>query len=172
MKYLTIEDLKEIGQISRNCDIEKLNIAEMEAFNFDLTPLIDCYSIEISNNWQEKEGVWFNVINPNTFDNKDCKNCGYHKGLKSVLAYFTFARYMILNEFNDTPNGNVSKSNDFSFPTNYKALKDRADMYREMAKYTMEGVVNYMRVNRNDYPLFFPKNSVAKGYGVKIKNVW
>lgn len=172
MKYLTIQDLKEVGQISSNCDRKKIKIAENEAFDFDLTPLIDCYSNEIKENWNEEEGIWRDIINPLNFDVNNCSKCGYHKGLKKVLAYFTFARYMILNQFNDTPNGNVSKRIDFSLPTSMELLKDRSGAYRQMANYTFKSIKEYMNLNRNVYPRFFPTESEAKGFGARIKNIY
>lgn len=167
---LTIKDIREVGQIAANCDKEKLKIAINEAFEFDLKPLIACYFIDLKIHWDDEEGIWFDIIEPKEFDS-DCVSCGYHSGLKKVLSYFTYARYLILNEFNDTPNGNVAKANNFSMPTDTRLLKDRADAYREMGKESFKEVSDYMIANRSVYPKFYSESTTAKGYGFKIKNI-
>jgi|SRR5699024_4408737 len=171
MKYLTIEEIREVGQVANNCDKHKLQLAINEAFDFDLRPLIDCYYIDLKEHWEDDEGKWFDIINPKEFDS-NCVECGYHFGLKRVLAYFAYARYMILNEYNDTPNGNVAKTNNFSIPTDIRLLKDRANAYRQMAKDTFKEINNYILANSKEYPKYFSGKTKAKGFGFKIKNIY
>jgi len=54
------------------------------------------------------------------------------EGLKRLLVYYSYSRYNLINSFNDTPNGAVSKSNDFSIPKSGKELEAFSEKYRNM----------------------------------------
>ncbi len=67
----------------------------------------------------------------------------FHSGLKSVLAQFTYAIYLLKGNMQDTSYGVVVKQNNFSDPADYKERRDwhtrhiqqGNELYEEVKKY-------------------------------------
>jgi hypothetical protein len=124
-----------VGQTAQHYDTTKFNIALAEAIKFDFRGLLGdlFYSLNDGAIWQGSvEAKWDQIIDPFEFQN--CRNNTVsHDGLKTVLAYFVYARYLLVNEFTDSPNGSVNKTSDFNFPKSFKDVQQFANKYRDMA---------------------------------------
>lgn len=184
MALLIPSDFTDIGDLANHCDIRKLNIAINEASEFDMDNLFCDFWQEVVDNWDSVEVNWVNLI-----DGGEYTGCGdkikKHKGLKDVLKYYSYARYLILNNFNDTPSGAVSKTNNFSIPIPLKDLEAMSDKYRNMAIATFEKTQSYLCVERAEFPNFNDydcapcgcggncgtKTTNTKGYGITSKVV-
>lgn len=176
-------DFALIGQLATHCDKAKLNIAIEEAITFDLEPLLCDLFTDVNENWASVEEVWSNLINGSTYtgcNNKERK----HPGIKKVLLYYAYARYTVTNNFNDTPNGHVTKTNDLSIPKPLREIESFADKYRSMGYLTWEKVKSFLCVEKDVYENFNAKEckdcgcggncqskTTAKGYGIKGKNI-
>jgi len=143
MITLQQSDFTGVGNIAKHCNLEKLQIAINESILFDLKPLLCDLFIDVDENWDDTEGIWFDIINPLQFEGCNGKTKS-HEGLKNVLIRYSYARYVILNNFDDTPNGDVTKTNDWSIPKPYSDIKQVYDRYRSMAYEMWKDVEAYM----------------------------
>lgn len=178
IKLVERSDFNCIAQLAVHCDQKKLCIAIVEAQEFDLSNLLCDFYYDILEN----------IDNPN-YKILLCggiyTDCNDKKrrflGLKRTLVYYAYSRYLLINEFNDTPSGNVSKTNDFSLPKTLKEIELFADKYRTMAFESWEKTELYLCSNKDKFPNFNSKNCAncrcgnddcygktsAKGYGLK-----
>ena len=156
---------------------------KQQAIDFDLQPLLCNLFGAVEANWSSDTSPWLDLINGSTYEN--C--AGYdtkHKGLKSVLTYFSYARYLVVNQGNDTANGQVNKTNPFSVPKPLKEVYMESKHYRDMAKATFERVEAFILKNRDDYPGYnysatkdcgcngsCGTKTKAKGIGVRSKTI-
>ena len=165
MPLLIRADFTGIGDIANHCDLNKLNIAINEASDFDMDGLLCGFWQDVLDNWESPE--YLDLINGGEYESCNGRMRKF-PGLKKVWAYYAYARYVVLNEFNDTPNGNVSKTNNFSIPKTDKAIQSFSDKYRDLAKITYEKVMGYLCKNTETFENF---NSYdCKGCGCGSNN--
>lgn len=187
-----------IGIVAKHCDLSKLCVAENEASNFDLAELFCDFWIEIEQinsevkayddatepkppipeNYTEKKAL---------LQGGNYTDCGEKlrpfEGIYKIMAYYSYARYVMLNGFNDTATGLVQKTNEYSIPIDQKALNNFSDKYRNMGLISFERTQRYICQNTTifDYS-HCPKDKCgcgsnkcggtkAKGYGFKSRNV-
>lgn len=175
-------DFTGIGNVAKHCDLPKLETAINEAILFDLKPLLCDLFYDVDENWEDTEGIWFDLIEPLQFEGCNGRMKS-HQGLKNVLIRYAYARYVILNNFDDTPNGGVTKTNAWSIPKPFADIKQISDRYRSMAYDQWQEVEAYICLNKEDYPDsdFDCKacgcngkcgsKTKAKGYGIRMNNV-
>lgn len=151
MPLLIRTDFTGIGDIANHCDLNKLNIAINQAEEFDMEDIFCDFWQDVIDNWDATE--WNDLINGGTYEgcNERIKKFA---GLKRVWVYYSYARYIMLNGYSDTPNGMVAKTNSYSMPTPLKELETIADKYRTMAKVTLERTMGYLCKNRTTFPNF------------------
>lgn len=194
MKQLNKFDFNCVGDVAKHCDLPKLCIAEDEAINFDLNGLFCDFWNDILRMWKEVDDFDADPQNqkPNDYDiNKKLiyggsfEGCNgrlsNHLGVKRILIYYTYARYVLINGFNDTANGQVTKDNEFTIPKTIKELEFFADKYRTMAYESYKQTLNFICHNKTIYPDFNHGDCAkcgcgcesckgktrAKGYGFK-----
>lgn len=183
MIQITQQDFNEIGQLATHCDNKKLQIAVNEAITFDMEGLLCGFWDDVEQNWTSTDDIWTELINGTSYE-----GCGEktrkHLGLKKVLLYYAYARYVVLNNWNDTANGHVTKTNDFSIPKPLKELEAFSSKYRSMGYKAFKGVQNYLCLNSETYPEFNTSECEAcgcngecdtnintKGFGITGKNI-
>lgn len=193
-------DFAAIGQLAKHCNLEKLEIAVNEAILFDLKPLLCDLFYEVEDNWGgtgDFNSDFNSDFSINNQMDEDYSNLIYaheyigcndktksHQGLRDVLARYAYARYVILNPFDDTPNGGVTKNNEWSIPKPYNELKQVSDRYRTMAYQQWLDVEAFICFNRETYTDANLCNckpcgcngccgskTKAKGYGIKGRNI-
>lgn len=182
-------DFSAIGQLAKHCNKDKLTVAIEEAIEFDLKPLLCGFFADVKENFDSEEEPWTLLIGGESYE--DCNGkTREHKGLKRALLYFIYARYVILNGFDDTATGMVQKTNDFSLPKPLKELEQFANKYRNMAYSVWDDVKTWICSYLSDdaYDDEFSDfdnsdcvdcgcvdedcgDSKAKGFGIKGKNV-
>lgn len=180
---LNRSDFATIGQVAKHCNLEKLQIAINESIQFDLKPLLCDLFFDIDENWDETTGKWADLILPKEYNGCNGRKKS-HQGLKEVLIRYSYARYVILNPFDDTPNGGVTKNNEWSIPKPYNELKQVSDRYRTMGYEQWLEVEAYICVNKDVYTDANFNNckgcgcngrcgskTKAKGYGIKGSNI-
>src|SRR5690606_15615393 len=148
---LNRNDFTGLGNVAKHCNLEKLDIAVNEAIQFDLKPLLCDLFLEVEANWEDIDGIWFDLIYPLEFEGCNEKPKS-HQGLKKVLTYYAYARYVLINNFDDTPNGGVNKTNEWSIPKPYADLKTVAERYRNMGYDLWKEVEMYICLNEDVYP--------------------
>ena len=147
---LNRQDFHPFGQVAKHCNLEKLEIAINEAIQFDLKPLLCDLFFDVDANWGDTEGIWYDIIQPLEFEGCNDKPKS-HQGLKIVLTYYAYARYVLINNFDDTPNGGVNKTNEWSIPKPYADLKTVAERYRNMGYDLWKEVEMYICLNSDVY---------------------
>jgi hypothetical protein len=186
MITLTKADFRDLGQVAQHCDQEKLEIAVQEAVMYDIKPLLCDLFWDVNDNWTDTSGVYFDLITETQYEN--CRgNDVKHPGVSKVLKYFAYARYILVNGFEDTPMGQVQKNQQFSIPKSYGDLKAYSNKYRAMAKESWREVEAFLCKNKDvtEYEKFGFKNcsascdcngdcgtkTKAKGFGVRSRNI-
>ena len=186
MELLKYSDFKNIGNVAKHCDKEKMDVAENEAILFDVAQLF-------CENWDEIESIFIEVNEGSTDENKinlinggNYVGCGggakKHSGVRDLLAYYSYSRYVIINGYSDTATGLKQKTDDFTIPIALKELEQFADKYRNMGLIVFGQIENYLCSNKE----FFTwrkgdckcgcsdgkcTGTKAKGYGFKSSNI-
>lgn len=168
-----------VGEVAKHCDLSKLCIAIGEAQEFDLSGLFCYFWNDIVDIWNEidlyqealteyEQCVLDGGIDcvepeiPTDYDLKLNLICGgsfescngrvrYHLGVKRILVYYSYARYLLVNSLNDTPNGSVTKTNDFSILTPLKDIERNADRFRTMGYESYKKTLNFICANRESF---------------------
>lgn len=166
-KYIFPSDFDCIGNVAKHCDLTKLCIATEEAKQFDIIPLF-CFDFvnDVLEKWNLKE-------EDEKFDKYQKLICGgsyqhdgrtfLNMGLKQVWIYYSYARYLLINQFNDTANGMVTKQNEWSLPTPLKEVTDFSNKYRAMGKEAFESVQRYLCAKQIEFPKFDSCNCLSCG---------
>ena len=157
-EYIFPSDFNCIGDVAAHCDLQKLCIASDEAKNFDLIPLF-CFDFinDVLKNWKLES----TDLNYEKYQKLIC-GCSFeingkaHQnfGLKKVWVYYSYARYLLLNQYNDTANGTVQKQNEWSIPTPIKDITAFSNKYRDMGKEAYNSVLGYLCENKDLFPKF------------------
>lgn len=180
---LSAADFSFIGQVAKHCDLPKLSIASSEAQDFDAAELfcpnwealaeiieeVKAYEVALAAYEALEEPAGDPPVEPENYADKVLLVYGgtYEDGrgikvkqigLIRTLAYYAYARYVVLNGFNDTPSGAVSKSNDFSIPKSLKELEMFADKYRSMGQVGVKSNLKYLCFKRDIFTTFIPGN--------------
>lgn len=159
---ITQQDFKGVGQVATHCDLPKLEIAIDEAILFDLEPLLCNLFGLVDENWREATGIYKDIVAPKAYEN--CANYKTkHLGLRRVLVYFAYARYLLINPMDDTPNGAVTKQNDFSMPKPLKEIQAHSTRYKNMALTAFAKVEAYILQNKTDYPAYHTDSLLSCG---------
>lgn len=205
---LVKEDFNCIGQVAKHCDNEKLCIAENHAMDFDVSELYCSFWSDILEIWNELIAYQEEVsecasdpncttppVKPEDYDLKfslifggnyiNCKGKSIKQdGVKRVLIYYSYARYVKVNQVSDTASGLVKKNNDFSTNVDYKELKDTSDEYRNMGYLTFKRSLDFLCANKTSFDWFDAKEcgycgcgsdkcggTKAKGFGIRSSNI-
>ena len=85
----------------------------------------------------------------------DCQgNQRNNPGLKKVLVYLFWSRYVYDINVTDTPTGMVAKTRQDSEQLSMGHLNNLSSQYETMAMNYFEGVRAYIMANSSEYPLF------------------
>jgi hypothetical protein len=184
-----------IGIVAKHCDLSKLAVANNEAITFDLSELFCGYWTDISQIILEVEAYILNPLLPipeNYAKKLELLNGGFYtdckdkqrafQGVYNLIAYYSYARYIVLNGFSDTPNGLVQKTNEFSIPQDMKALNQFSEKYRNMGLITFKKIGYFLCSNKEIFDYNNCANNCncgfedcgktkAKGFGFKSSNI-
>ena len=192
-----------VGLVAKHCDNDKLCIAEGEAIDFDLSPLFCGNWYTILTIWNEINaytaaiaacggdpvcialvpvpddyGLKDALINGSTYQGCNGKTRQF-AGVKRMLVYYSYARYVMINGFNDTSTGMVTKTNEFSIPKPLKELEMFADKYRTMGYNVFQDIIGFLCANNETVFSWWTDckycgcgtdkctRTKAKGYGFK-----
>lgn len=197
-----------VADVAQHCDNDKLCISVNHSLQFDLSQLYCSFWIDVKEIWEEIIAYELAVIACDA--NPDCTtqpteptdyelkrnliyggeylNCSnrtiQHQGVKTVLAYYSYSRYVVNNQVSDTASGLVKKSNDFSINLDIKELTMRADNYRNMGNISFTETLHFLCANKDTFTWFDGKDcgycgcgsekcsgTKAKGYGIRGSNI-
>ena len=159
--FLQPSDFGCVGLITKSCDISKLCIAINESKEFDMEPIF-CYDFfdEVLTKWKnlpesdlsEEDQNYKNLIYGSTYlSNGKTKK---HLGIKKLWTYYAYAKYVVINAHNDSPNGLTTKQNDWSMPVPLKEINSISARYSNMAKETLLNIKEYLCLNKEKFSKF------------------
>ncbi len=172
-RLITLADIQAYKPISANVnEVKQLNTYIQEAQEFDLRPFLgDEFYLALVADFEASPslatyGDLFNgvdyVYNSDTYRND---------GIKVMLVYYAYARYLNNAQNIITPNGIVSKQNNSSTPTSDKSVARLVNQAFSGGKIYENRVLDYLIRNNSDYPLYKCVKSTKRTGGLRISSV-
>lgn len=163
-KLISRSDIAKYRQISKTPHDDKLNEMILDAQMIDLQPLLgeNLFNKIVSNpeNYTELlEGGSY------TYNGLDYTNYG----LKMVLVYYAYARYMMFSSVTDTPFSVVEKLSENSRPLEASSKKTIYTLNRDAAYNLWENVKNYLIRTKN--PDFTKCNETRASIGMRFTKI-
>lgn len=155
VQLITISDFNSLRSLSSNLNAaKKLDPYILEAQQFDLKPLLgNSFFLSICNDYVNGEFTDYVDL----FNGSEWTESGKtyrHEGLKSVLIYFSYARYVIESATNETAYGVVNKTDQYSQSAEDKTLIRKRDTAYSGAQAYWVDVKRFLDYNYLDYPLW------------------
>jgi hypothetical protein len=165
MKLLiTRSDIAKYKQISKTPHDDKLNEQILDAQMLDIAPLL---GERLYNKLLNKTDSYTDLLEGVTYVH-DSENYQCY-GLKMVICYYAYARYIMFSSVIDTPFSVVEKLNDNSRPVEAAAKKTIYNLNREAANQIWSNVSNYLTRTKN--PDFNYCNKPAPLTGMKFTKI-
>lgn len=144
---ITRSDIAQYKQISKTPYDEKLNEQILDAQIIDLQPLL---GERLYNKIVSAPENYTELLNGGPYSyNDESFNC---YGLKMILSYYAYARYVMFGSAIDTPFSFNEKLNDNSRPVETNQKKSIYILNRESASQIWENIKNYLiRTNNPDF---------------------
>lgn len=150
--------VSEYLQVAIGCSEQSFNIYIEEAQEFDLQPLIgEFFFNSLLKNKDNTD--WQSLMNGGTYEYK--KTSYRHSGIKKVLSYFTYARYMLKSNIVSSSHGLVIKKTPNSEPINLQERKNFYYSYQKDANTLFNGVNTYIKRNSNIFKNYQSTNSTS-----------
>lgn len=167
VQLISISDIKSLKTISVNIDAEKkLNPFILEAQQFELKKLMgNAFYLEFMNDFLESPSLptYYNLFNGSDFTY--CGKTIRHEGLKTVLAYLSYARYVLNSNVEATATGTVHKKTEESEHVSEKTIQRLYDQAYAGAMEYWEDVKKFL--NEQDYALWEKcKSKEVKSYRI------
>lgn len=122
-----------------------------EAQEIDFKKLVrDAFYFDILKNAAEAD--YLKILDPHEYMIDD--NTYYHSGIKTVIAYFAYSRYMMLGPMESTTHGIVVKKTPHSEPADRNSRKDAYYMLRDNAVAVWTEVERYIKENLDTFDLY------------------
>ncbi len=153
---LTVDDFTPYRAISANINvIKKLLPYVGEAQQFDLKELMgSAFYLSFINDYASSPSFanYTDLWNGSEWivDNKTYR----HEGLKVVLIYLSYARYVMNSNIEETAHGTVIKKEEYSTPVSEKTILRKADSAKSGAIVYFDDVKKYLDDNYTLYPLW------------------
>lgn len=171
---ITLQDIRELKSISLNLKSEKeLEPHIMEAQNFDLRPFLgDTFYLALvedlnaSPSLQEFADLW----NGSTYQYGG--ETFIQEGLKAMLIYNSYARYLPHSNVQTTATGLVHKVNQYSERVEDKTVSRLVVQARSSAQTIQDRVKCFLDRNNGDYPLWKFKGKKGKyTSGMRVRSI-
>ncbi len=144
---ITRNDIALYRQVAKNPNTDKLNEMILDAQIQDLAPLL---GETLYNKLLASSQDYTDLIDGCTYEHKGETCTNY--GLKMVLSYFAYARYMMFSSVTDTAYSVVEKLNPDSRPADVSAKKAIYSLNRDNAFKIWNNVRNYLiRTENTDF---------------------
>ncbi len=150
MQLLTSKTkVSEILQVAIGYNESEFNVYIREAQDFDLKPMLceDFYFELVAN--MEDAGDWQKVVDGGEyqFEGKDM----FFRGISDVLAYFTYARFILKCNYVSTTHGFTIKKTNFSDPLPLEEKRNMYYKYKKDANIIFADVKKFIERNIDTY---------------------
>lgn len=153
---LTYSSQVAIKKISAN-NQTKYTPLELEVENYELRDLLGTPLL------QDLQQNASTAINVKLLDGTSFVNCDgntiYHKGIRYVLAYLVYSRYISESFISDTFTGFVQKTREDAELLSDGRLKQLQEQARKIAMGEWQIIKEYLNLNSTDYPLWISTGS-------------
>lgn len=184
MNYLiTSTDISDFEDVSVNIKEKRMQTDIRFAHDLDLKGFLGAaFYFDVLENIKFKES---GIYDPTTtdqlykdlyegvkYENKSGNMVSY-EGLKPMLVYFAFARFIKLDKYRFTASGPVAKHHDHSDGLTQKEIIMLTEQARSTANAYANNVENFLNDNKKDYPLWRPnqRNKESRQPGPRIRSV-
>jgi len=170
---ITITDIQTLKPLSSNTDItKKVNPFILEAQRMDLRPILgDEFYLALEADVLASPSLvtYTDLWNGSNYTIGTKTYINY--GLKAVLIYYSYARYLNRSNTNSTAFGMVKKSNPDSEPLSEKTLSRLVAQAISGAKLYENNVKKYLDNNASTYPLYDCVYNNKKSNGFRITGI-
>jgi hypothetical protein len=160
MALLTPEQQQAIKPLSQNNLARKFPQLEKEVEELEVRNLIgDAFLLDLQTSPAGTANAA--LLDGAEFENAD----GYtvkHQGLRYVMAYYIYARYVIESMVNDTYTGQIMKSRDDGQTLSTGLLKTMQQEARNMANREWSLILDFLNLKVDDYP-YWKSNAKREG---------
>jgi len=166
---ITLADIKTFKALSINTAGLKIDSQINEAQEFDLRPLLgDEFYMDLLEDFSASPSLetysdLFNGVTY-TYENETYQ----HDGIKAMLCYYAYARYLNTSNTNSTAFGMVQKLTDDSEPISEKTVSRLVSQALNGAKIYENRVLDYLRRKSAEYPLYKCDKSKRQMKGLVI----
>jgi len=173
---ISVADVKEFKGISANINADKDFLPLVtEAQIFDIAPILgDDFFLEIIAGLEAgtPEAKWTELFEGKTYEYAG-KTYQFF-GLKALIIYHSFARFLTNDGVQSTPSGFVVKQSQYSEPVDAKRLSMKIQQARSGAVAHEQRLLDFLRRNKDAYPTFGQNctsdTAIRKG-GVKFRKI-
>ena len=170
---ITLSDIQALKPISSNVnEIKALKPFILEAQEFDLRPFLgDAFYLALIDDFNASPSLstYSDLFNGVTYVyNSDTYQ---HDGLKAMLVYYTYARYLNNSQSIVTPNGVVSKLNNNSERISEKELARLVNQATSGAKVYENRVYDYLLRNNTTYTLWECYTKTKRTGGLRLTSI-
>lgn len=171
-KLITVADIKVYKSLTTNTSGMKIDSEINEAQEFDLRPILgDEFYLALLDDFNASPSLatYSDLFNGVTYTYGAYQY--QHDGLKAVLCYYAYARYLNNSNTNSTAFGMVQKRNDDSDPISEKTLARLVGQAVSGAKAYEQRILDYLSRNSSTYPLWKCRVDNNKTGGMRISAV-
>lgn len=148
-------DFETYKALSANLNVEKQLLPNViDAQQMDLKPLVgSAFYLSIYNEVTTGFSLYQELWEGSTWTASDGRTYR-HEGLKTVLIYFAYYRYVMNSSQNETAFGIVQKLEQYSQQVSEKTIQRKIDNARSAALSYWNDVEWFLNSNFQDYPLW------------------
>lgn len=145
-------DIEAYAQVSILANVEKqLNHYILAAQNLDVKPFLgNAFWTDLME--KHREDPYKLLLSGGTYTYNDVIYS--FSGLKAAIASYTYSRYVLTRNAQDTAFGIVNKTTDFSEPVSDKYLSLISNQHKMAGQAYLNEVDEFLKRNLSDYPLY------------------
>lgn len=173
VKLITASDIKERKGLSNNINLAKeLDPHIEEAQEFDLRSWIgESFYLDIMDKFENNptDPVFLELFDgvKYTYDGNEYE----HQGIKGVLVYLAYARYIGAANAQSTPTGFVQKNNQYSDPISSSQITRMIKQNESGANTFQRRVEDFLNRNSSSYPLWNVCKKGSRKKSIRINKI-
>lgn len=153
---ITLDNIRAIKSIALNIQQAKeLTPYIVEAQNFDLSKFMgDSFFLDLVNDYNSSPSLanYSLLYNGGNYTHEG--KSYYFSGIKDLLVYYSYARYVNNSGVIATPTGFVAKTNNYSEQVTDKTISRLVDTARTCANLIEDSLNQYLNRKTSEYPLW------------------
>lgn len=140
--------ISQILQVAIGYDEQEFNVFIREAQDFDLRPLL-CEDFYFELVAKREEAAWTKLIDGGEYTYEE--NPFFFRGFADVLAYFTYARFILKCNYVSSSHGFTIKKTPHSEPMSLEEKRNMYYKYKKDANIILKDVSTFIERNIDSY---------------------